>query len=195
MKKIKSDIDIYIELIKQTENEISSIRKLIAPLNDELTTLCERNKTLNSQLDALKIKNTKKPDWNFILHSGQSESMELHRYRNEMLRSIGLSSSGYFPETKQAAIQLTLIKGKPETKAKTLKSLSMLLPYIKPVAGTLRFGIFEHTLCEYGIYTLVLNKKWEIHFTRYSHTTTEQSFDTLKEAIEYIYENHYYEKV
>jgi hypothetical protein len=197
MKKIKSDIDIYMELIEQ--NEITSIRELIAPLNDELIALCEKRTTLTSKLDTLKINKAKsdkkKTDWADILHSEYHDSLCKSNYRQEKLRDIGLESSGFFQDTNQAAIQIRLINGKPETKNKTLKGISTLLPYIKPIKGQIRFCIFESTLCEYGIYNLVLGKKWELTFTRYSHTTTEKTFDTLKEAIEYIYENHYYEKV
>jgi hypothetical protein len=149
---------------------------------------------LQSKLDSLMILNAKKSDWDYILSCDHNQSMAHYNYCRDKLNELGVSSHGYHPEVNQTAIQLKLVKGKPETKSKTIKAIITLLPHLIPVNGIIRFSILESTCGEYGIYQLIMKKKWELIFTRYGNTSIQKTFDTLKEAIDYIYENHYYEE-
>lgn len=57
-----------------------------------------------------------------------------------------------------------------------------------------RLGIFEHTLSEYGTYDLIDCKtKPRLEVWRYHQQSFPQQFENLKEALEYISKNLWYE--
>lgn len=178
--------------------EMEEVRSQIKPLNDKFGKLFEKHKKLQSEYDKLKLPEIKDDDWEYILHVEPNESTERYSFRTKKIDELGLMPSGYYPETNQTHVELKLIKGKPETKAKTIESLATILPFLKPIKdGKVHLGVFEHTLSEHGIYKLLIDKetmRCELTFTRYSRTSSEKTFENLNEAIEYIYDKHYYEE-
>lgn len=77
-----------------------------------------------------------------------------------------------------------------------------VLPYIIPVDGdeynrdkVVFFQIFENTCAEYGSYSLVYDvdsTEWALSIIAWHHRRELKVFKTLREALEYISDNHYY---
>lgn len=116
---------------------------------------------------------------------------------NKYLESIGLASSGYYPDTNQRAVRIGLYRDDDEDFDVQYKGLKSILPIIKPIKQDFkRINISESSLSEFGIYSLRIysDDDYKLNLTRYGSPETVAEFKTLREAMKYIQKNHYYKK-
>jgi len=183
--------------IADNEQKCSEILDQIEPLKKKVGRLYNRNTKLKDRIATIKS-NQKKIDWNWLLsHDGDTKGDVRYNFMDKTLRKIGLGHSGYFPNTDQTCIQISLGKDNPQSLKKTMAGLKKVLPYLKPalVNNFVLVDIFEHTLSEFGKYQLCINRDKNIYQIRkisWGHETTEKQYDNLKNALEYIQKEHWY---
>lgn len=182
--------------ITENEGKRSEILDQIKPLEKKAHRFYYRNKKLRDRIATIKSEQ-KKIDWEWVLSCEWNDGSVRLKYREKVLRDIGLDSSGYFDTINQTCIRITLHKNDSHSVAKNLQGLKKIFPYLKPVEdGFVIVDIFEHTLSECGVYRLWIdkeNKKYQITKTTYGHRKVLKEFNDLKKALEYIQEHHYYE--
>ena len=106
----------------------------------------------------------------------------------------GVSASGYYPETDQLALRITLDQHLPLD-----GQLGILdfIPFIKPHSkgenrDYKKVGIFEESLSEFGSWALLLSDTETILV----HNRQEkQRFSNIREALQYIYKHLPYERI
>lgn len=115
--------------------------------------------------------------------------------RRKVLSQWNLDTDGYFLETGQSTIQITLYRRDDETLHATYYGIKKLLHIIKPLQdGKKHFKIFERTLSANGIYDLTIEKnEFQVIRTRYGRETVVYKSDNLMAALKYIQQNHFYE--
>ena len=129
--------------------------------------------------------------------------MNLYREKEAYFNSIGLHISGYFYDTGQSHVKVRLYNKEPDSIQQTLDALRIVLPFIKPIDGTILIGVFESTLSAHGIYRLeissdnntenIMLSKCNLTKTVYGIKTIEEKFPNIQKAIEYIAEYHFYQ--
>jgi hypothetical protein len=176
---------------QKLEKDLESLRKNYKTLMTKLTKTTNRISEIDSELDK---RNLKGNDIEKLLETfPETETKE--KLLRDLLSKFDLSAEGYFPDTGQRCIQISLEKDSKESLQKTYYGLKLLLPYLKPVKdGNIYVDIFESTLSRFGIYTLIIKKeKFEVEKTTCGHPETIYSNKDLKKVLEYIQKHHYYE--
>ena len=180
------------------EGDIKDVQKKITPLQESLNVLWETKKNLEKQFDELTIKSFKKPDWNYILFENGMVNNARYKYRGEQINKIGLSNSCFFQDTQQVQIKVTLTNGNLKQLKQTKKALEKVLPYIKFTKnGYKRIGIMERSCSANGIYELFVSKgiQYLINKITYGREEILKRYNTLDEALQYIYDHLYYNRV
>lgn len=193
--------------LQELNTEISNLEKEIADIVVELsplqTKLFKKRELLSDLVEErdrnlYKNRNPEEIDIELVL-DGNPRSTAKHREQSRQLQRLGLVGGGYYPETGQTAITVRLTKNKDEFTEKAYKGLCILLPHLKPYqkdSKSIRINIFEHTLSKHTSYSLHIlgnfpDAKCEIRtFNRF----VQQSFNNLKDALDYIQKNLYYQK-
>ena len=182
--------------IEKNEAKREDLFKQKEPIDRSLTRLYNRNQKLADRIAKIKA-GRKTIDWGWLLFEDDRGGMEKHNLRELKLRELGLGTSGYYPEIQQTKLQISLVKNDPESLRQQLKGLKKLLKYLKPAAdGYKVVDIFERTLSRYGVYDLLINEEKEeylIRVTQYHHPEILHRFKTLKDALELIQNDYYYE--
>ena len=182
--------------VEKNEAKRSALFKQKEPIDKALTRLYNRNNDLQDQYAKIKEAQTYL-DWPWLLEDNmKGHSHVKYQAREKALRDIGLNANGTYPAIKQVQVRVVMVKNDEESVPKTLKGLNQILEYLKPIKGYKRLGIFELTLCQHGIYSLLVNEKKEkyiIQITERSKDRVLSSHKTLKEALEEIQDNYYYE--
>lgn len=177
---------------QKLEKDLESLRKNYKTLINKLTKTADRISEIDSELDK---RNLKGNDIEKLLETFP-ETETKRKLLRDLLSKFGLSAEGYFPDTGQRCIQLSLKKGSKESLQKTYDGIQLVLPYLKPVRdGNIYIDIFESTLSSRGIYTLIIKKdKFEVEKTTYGHPEIIYSNKDLKKVLEYIQKHHYYDE-
>lgn len=103
-----------------------------------------------------------------------------------------ISSSGYFVETNQNVIRLCIYKNSNLSLVE--KEILLVLPFIKPINDNKVISIFEHTLSEFGSYSLIINDEYHIQKTTYGREEIIFTSESLIKVLVEIARKHYYEK-
>jgi len=196
---MKNQIESLKTEIEANDKESLRLHRIIAPHENKIQQLFNTNRKLKGEVDRLRIEQQKKKiDWEFVLAADHEDTMEHLRFAETALKSIGLGDNGTYNSTlMQRTVRICLTYGKPETLTNAMKGLKKILPYIKPgEEGWVSLHIFEHTLSERGGYCLeVKGTSCRLTKTTYGRHEILKDFDNLKDAMNYIYKNHYYQKV
>jgi hypothetical protein len=170
------------------------------PLDAELKRLYDEIQELKEKQTEIKLKEDmtlgEKIQW-LLFENGYDSDMKRYYEADKFFKDMGLWVSGYYPHSQQKALEIMLYKGAQDNLDKILEGIKTVLPFIKPMnaKGERRFELFEHTLSEWGIYDLRINKYdvWILNKTTYGREEVEKVFDNLYEALKYCQEHHYYE--
>ena len=191
--------------IEQLSADIEAVRDEIAPLETKFDSLFGKRKRLTEKRDTEKVSRMyggTGPDGVDIglVLTGDTGSQALYRERERQLRELGFHGSmGYFPETEQTCISISLTVGDEAANQKQLESVKMLLPHIKPItegADKVKvkvLNISEHTLSEYCSYSLGVHEGREKPFIIRHNSFDHDEFATLEEAFAFIEKHYYYE--
>jgi len=188
------------EEIAKNEALREELFRQIAPINDELTRLYNKNKTLNEQIADVREKEmdeTGTIDWEWLLYCTYDDTSRKSKLRSDKLRDLNLGTGGYSPEINQSVIRVSLIKHDEESVPKTLNGLQIVLPFIKPMEdGCKRIAIFESSFSANGIYFLTINgdeTEFLIKRTRYSRTEILEKCESLEQALKIVQKKYYSE--
>lgn len=195
-----TDITKLEKQIAEKEARCKEIWDIKKPLDAELTKLRNQIEKIQDKITEAKLKKNmtlgEKIEW--LLHEdGYSSDMKRYYEAQKFIEEMGLRIGGYYPYSEQKAVEIVLYKGDQDNLEKTFESLSVLLPFIKPIdeAGNRRFKLFEHTLSENGIYDLLVDVHgaWTLNKTTYGRESVLKTFDNLRDALKYCQEHHYYQ--
>lgn len=184
------------------EKEISLLREKQKPLIQKREELGNEISKISKQIEKLRNKKekqelekpmTKQEEIIYFLFEDGAVSGDRYEARGKYWRDKGFWHSGYYPEIEQVGLKLMLYKGNKDNLEQTIKSVEEVLPFLKPIDGKKRFGIFEHTLSENGSFSLEIDDdSIDLVVHRYHRRSVEESFKTVHEMVEYVQENHYY---
>lgn len=137
---------------------------------------------------------TKEEEIQYFLFEDGDVSGKRFKERTKFWQRTSLWPSGYFPCTEQINLRLKLIKNSKESLRSTLDSLDRVLPLIKPHPdGKKRFGVFEHTLAEFGSYYIEISEYcYDLVVYRWRRKSKVASFQNLGDLVKYVQEHHYY---
>jgi len=105
-----------------------------------------------------------------------------------------IDSSGYWPDTNQSAIRISLYQNNYEITKRVFVGILKLLPYIKPIrTGAKMFDIFEHTLSYNHSFYLAYYENENIFAIIDEKEKRRFHSDDLMEVLKHIQEHYYYE--
>lgn len=191
--------------IEELTKKRSANKEKMQPLFKENSALTDEIQELQAQIMKLQSESIETEEDMikfYIVNDGTSGGMDHYHARNRFFESLGIRTYGYFPETNQSGFEIMLYKDGSKIES-TLNGINAVLPYIIPVDGekydrtkVTSFSIFEHTCSEYGSYSLIYDfdkDEWALSIIAWHRRREIKAFKMLKEALEYISENHYYE--
>ena len=140
---------------------------------------------------------TSKEEIEYYLFEDGTVSGSRYAGREKYWENLGLSRSGYYPDISQVHLGVKLIKGCEKSFEKTMETLQMILPHLKKNSeGNKTLGVFEHTLSEYGSYTIEVNGLgFFLNVWVYGTKRPVESFKSLGELVKYVQEHHYYDEI
>ncbi|KGM36184.1 hypothetical protein P409_00620 [Inquilinus limosus MP06] len=121
-----------------------------------------------------------------------NETTASYKELQRVLAEHHCMSSGYDTRTNQTVVKVRPPRRDP---AALEKCLQFLIEQVVPILASdpKEIGIFENTLSESGVYSLVVHdQSVDLVLTRWRRPTTLETFPDLRTALTYIQEHHYY---
>jgi len=174
--------------IERVESERERLFKEKEPIDQKLTELYNELEDLQDKLAAIKIEefDPEDIDWDWIL-CGDTKGMRHYKFQQEFLENFDLRRNGYFPDTDQAGLSISLNKNDPDDTLQGMAdTIELFVPHLKPVKDRVRISITDHDLsASYSAYLYFDGSKWGIDYDypSYKEGTT---FNSLIEGLEYI---------
>ena len=102
------------------------------------------------------------PDWALLLEETGASGMVMHKACERFLDTLGLRQSGYYPETQQRCLQVSLAPDDVEGAQRLTGSILTLLPHLRPVVDpkdkqaqpAVRLSVMSEDLSASGILSL-----------------------------------------
>ena len=186
-KKIEAEI-------AKIEAEREEVFKQMKPLEDKSTRLYNKLKKKKGELTkAILLDASFEDKIKYLITESGSDGLEKHVAAEKFFKNLGLETSGYFPKTGQRRVRVSLIRGCDKSLEGTLSGLNKVLPFIKPIDGEKLISIFEHTLSEYGSYSIAISNSYDVVKHTYGRKSVEKSFNSLLDCLKYVQYVHYYE--
>lgn len=200
--ELKSKIE---ELSKEKEQVLSQME----PIKDKAIALYNEIESLKIEIAKIESVEINMPEMTeddrikFYLHNdGDTKGMEHYKAKEQFWQDMGFWTDGYYPAIEQQGLKVILYKDK-STNQQTIESISKVLPHMKTVEGIDNtrpnikvFGIFEHTLSEYGSYSLFFDtdsEEWVVSIISWHRRRDVYVTKSLEDVINYISENHSYD--
>lgn len=180
------------------DKEIIALETESKTLHDKIIPLQEKFQKLNKELMALREKRDEELDpatLGVVEHLTYKNTMASYNRANAFFEGMGFWMNGCCPETNQRGLKIMAYKSRAGEVDRILAAMEKVIPHILPINGAKQFGIFEHTLSEDGQYRLEIPKddRATIVISEYRRDRAILADVPLREAIEYIVENLYYE--
>lgn len=191
-------IEELIAKIADVDNQVAVLLKEREPIDRKLRRLDGKRKRLMDDLGRAMLEALSPDDRLAYLLSPESVdvSMEVYRERERVMRELGFTTGCIWSETRQPVLRVALTYGDPKSFERTLDGIRKTIKYYKPHAdGWVRYGVFEHTLSEYGMYTLLVSPDGETAcLTKTTYGRTEEKVKgTLPTVLKHIQEHHWYD--
>lgn len=181
--------------IEALEARRQELFKMKEPIDKELQEHYKELEILRNKVSELELAKPMSNEDEIKFHLEEADGSVRYRAAMEYWHNKGFWVSGYYPDTNQRALQLTLTKGDPTSFTKTVAAIKEVLPFIKQQKGGKRvFGVFEHTLSEFGVYNVLeKNGVWSLEKTTYGRPEVLKTFPSVEEMVKYIQTRHYYD--
>ena len=186
---------MYDQDVKDLEARLAAIREQLAPLEARRTELCAqlrkarevRDKAVDPATLTIKDHLTYNPQ----------ETRIAHKRAQEFIQGLGLQASGYLPATGQRHLEMCAYRNRPGEVERLVTAIQTVAPHLTYHEGQITFRIFERTLSEGGVYTLIKKEggSWSVVKTTYGITKTIKTWPDLRQAVEYIVDRLYYKDV
>lgn len=182
--------------VAQLESDREALFRKRKPIDDALSANYYQLEKAQEQLGKLLVAEMAAPDWPTLLLAEGRGGQAMYKHASSTFYEMGFYKSGYYPETGQVALKIMITHGKPETIARTREGIATLAPHIIPHKdGMIRFEIFEHTLCQFGVHSLLvapdLSSATVTSTSRYKSSPAFSG--SLDDALKYIHDNHWYD--
>lgn len=193
------------ELLDKLNQEIDLLRAEISSKNEKLLKLIEKQKEEKERIFLESIKEIKDEDKFWLSLLEEDNTAASYRKLNEELGKYLLLNSGYYPETNQRCIRISINKSYTDEQLKKIEEgINKILKYIKPFnlekyskefENSKVFDIFDHGLSERYSFDLI-NKddKWKIISKRHSIINIVSEHENLMDALKVIRKRFYYGK-
>jgi hypothetical protein len=195
--------------IEELTKEREVILEQIKPFQDKVGSLYNEIQSLKAKLYAIDRDNMDHPEMSederiayYLENDGDSKGMDHYKAKEKFWQKLGLWPSGYYPSIQQQGLRVMLYKDK-HTNQQTIDIISKVLPHMKTIEGIDHnrpnikvFGIFEHTLSEYGSYSLFFDtdyEEWIVSIISWHTRRDVYVTESLEDVINYISENHSYD--
>lgn len=190
--------------IKSIEKKIAELNKkldelnaALVPLHKTVSDLYGRIKELQNEKDALQLAAAEAPDWAWLLEVFP-ESDAKHKARQKAIGELGLSTRGYWTDTKQATVCIALLKSRAtgaKDNAKKLAGVKTLLPFIRENSkGFKQIDIMEYTLSANHRYWLEVYADGRVKVAHCCNYGDRQpTLETIEDAFDYVSQYHWYE--
>ncbi len=188
--------------LTQIRVSINELRDIINSATDELMLLLAEEKEIVENNTRNKIANSSPTISDLLeMYVDGRESTYLYEKSREYFakyRDIGLRCmGGFWIETNQRTLSVCLVQIMTDLQLEHLASLleADIFPVVKPwKSGDRVLSIFEHTLSEYGSYSLSFNgKHYSVDKRTYGNGKSVFKSTSLLEVLKYIRKYHYYE--
>lgn len=165
-----------------TQEKLDKLREEYAKIGTQITTLYEQLRKENT--DTLDLSNIT-PEFFMSIRNMDQYTREAYKKLQHWFDTYsGVYWGGQHIETEQPYLRIIFDQDKQ-------LGIMSFVPYIK----CNQVGIFEHTLSQYGKYVLKnINEQPNLTITTYGREKIVKEFNTLDEALKYIYVNHPYNK-
>lgn len=195
-ESIMNDADALQADITHRSEALTSVFAARDRLNDTIRAEREVIDELKSQRDQLRIAEMgEKTNWKYLL---EADSRVAYEERSRRLQEVGFGSDGSWPDTLQHTVQFRLVKNNPGEVARAYAFVREVLPAITPRDdGAKHFTVLEARLSEAGIYTVKIDESknsFVLDRMRYSQLKSVFKADTLKELIQFMHDEVYYEE-
>ena len=174
------------------ESERQSILDLMEGLRENSLALFDQIESIKDQIADQKIQQSIKPDWEFLLKNdnGAVAYNELKR----QLEKFGLETGSYDPETNQMVVQISLKSNDVDGLKLAHDGLNEVIPHIIPSFGYKFITVIDHTLSEYGLYSLRIyeeqHNQFKLMVTRWHRESVVYESDNLMDVLVYIQKHH-----
>ena len=175
------------------ESERQSIRDLMEGLREKSLALFDQIESIKDQIAEQKIQQSSEPDWEFLLKNdnGAVAYNELKR----QLEKFGLETGSYNPETNQMVVQIALNSNDVDGLKLAHDGLNEVIPHIIPSFGYKFITVIDHTLSEYGSYSLRIyeeqHNQFKLMVTRWHRESVVYESDNLMDVLAYIQKHHH----
>ena len=179
---LEKECTIALKVLHKAQRKHTTIYK-------KLSKLKEKRDTINLSTVALENVN-----WNYLLADANNNTTAKYNKMQEMIGKLrkqynlnysGLTNGGYWVDTDQIALKISLVYNDTENTKNIIKALEVVLPYIKPLKdGYKRIDIFDHNLSLYANYYMLINEEGQTKIL--SSSGNDYKWDTLENTMEYI---------
>lgn len=208
-------LDLEAQLA-ETKEALRVLRLKLAPLQKECFALGEKLDEITQMRDTLLWNDSIDFDGpitdrelELVLKAEKGSRIAYLTANKICEKKLAIRSSGYNPETNQAFFQIALTNRNQSVTERTQKSIETLLPHLKStkikfrkstksfpseITGKL-FDILEKTLSDSGSHQIIgddVTGLWYYFVTVYSSTEIYKCCNTLRECLDYVETNCYY---
>lgn len=195
--------------IEELTKEREALFEQIEPLQNKVVSLYNEIESLKSKLAAIEREEMDHPEMSedqriafYLENDGDTKGMEHYKAKEKFWQDMGLWPSGYYPSIQQQGLKVMLYVNKSKNQ-QTIDIINKVLPHMKTIEGIdderpniKVFGIFEHTLSEYGSYSLFFDtdrEEWIVSIISWHRRRDVYVTKSLENVIEFISENHAYD--
>ena len=170
------------------QSERQSIQDLVEGLREKSLALFDQIESIKDQIAEQKIQQSIKPDWEFLLKN--DNGTVAYKELKQQLAKFGLETGSYNPETNQMVVQISLKSNDSDGLHLVHDGLNEVIPHIIPSFGYKFITVIDHTLSEYGSYSLRIYEEQHNQFklmdTRWHRESVVYESDNLMDVLVYI---------
>jgi hypothetical protein len=200
-KRVRSKLEVEQDIAKLKELQDNVIREW-RPLQKKLDGIYKKMRGLEEELSAAEVAAMDaagQVDWGYLIRNGNTDrgGMALYKRAQREFDGLGFMMSGRWADSNETAVQLQMYRDDPTSYDQTLSAIQTVLPHYTPGAtGFVRFGIFEHTLSEGGVYQLEITPDMTLaRLTKTVYGSERLVFEgTGEDVLRRIQRDHYYQK-
>lgn len=165
-----------------------------APIDRKIEHVTKRIAHFNELIGEIMDEEGRKngPDWKTLVRQ-EDDGRTYYEYVQSQFASIGLGCEGYWSDTYDRNLRISMTKGSLESFDITKRAVELIAPLLTEKDGMVKFSIFEHTLSANGIYMLWVTK--DSQRAKVTLNRWDRFEGTLDEVLTRIQRDHYYDEV
>lgn len=189
--------------IATLSKQMAALRAQIKPIEKELCAKSSRMDRLAQMRDTKLIEAAPEPDWEFLFATDHIGSVARSKALQKALEPYHLSTSGYFPDTGQRALQLAVPWDADDAYlAAMVAGIEAVLPVLKStvdrsfkIVEAVPMDIMEYTLSQFRSYNARYDResdKWLLVSSCYGSPSVHGTYDTVLDFLRTLRTSHPY---